>query len=139
MLGGETPSFTRQCKTNNGVSTDQKSQAWLQHGTANVFDNFNVLGSRMAIPALNHHHGTLQFKLIGLDILLSDNLNPDQFLLTQTFGCIAVIGGWVGHLLTSISARSSLSLRSQVRNKETERAKIVSFFRSSAALCYCLG
>ena len=96
MLGGESPSFTRQCKTNNGSSTDQKSQAWPQHGTANVFNNYNILGSRMVIHALNHQHATLQFKLIGLDIFLSDNLNPDQFLLTQTFGCIAVAGGRVG-------------------------------------------
>ena len=114
---------------------------------AQKFWQFHILGSGMAIHApwtiITQHFSWNRvdngcFFFIGWDIFLSDNLNPDQFLLTQTFGCIAVISGWVTAWLPYLRV-SSLSLRSQVRNKETERAKIVSFLRSSAALCYCLG
>ena len=50
-LKGKIPNSMLQWKTNNGAWTDQKSQAWLQHGKPKVFDNFDILGSGMAIHA----------------------------------------------------------------------------------------
>ena len=137
------PKFYTAMKNQQGGMNRSKVTGLAPTWQAQGFWHFDILGSSMHHEPSSRNtsvetYGGGYIFFIGLDIFLSDNLNPDQFLLTQTFGCIAVISGWVTSWLPYLRA-SSLSLRSHIRNKETKRAKIASFLRSSAALCYCLG
>ena len=114
MPEGENPKFYAAMKNQQRGMNRSKVTDLAPTWQAPIFCQFHILGSGMAIHApwtiITQHFSWNRvdygcFFFIGVDIFLSDNLNPDQFLLTQTFGCIAVISGWVGHLLTSISAR----------------------------------